>query len=155
MYKETPKHPDIVKCLNNVGRICYILGNYTEALRYGHQALKKRPGYYVKAKYFSNIGSAYYALGNYTEALKYYQQVLKMHRKLFEEDHPFVAISLANLGQVYGALSRPLEAIDCFEQALAQRENPQEVSESPQDAAGTLPGKEDRLYGGDSYQPAQ
>ncbi len=53
------------------------------------------------AKSFLNIGAVYAGKGDLENALVQYQKALKIQTRVFGSDHPDVAASYNNIGEVY------------------------------------------------------
>ena len=60
-----------------------------------------------------------YKQGEYSEATDVAKEALKVAENTFGPDHPRVATSLNNLGEVYGAQGRYAEAEPLYKRALA------------------------------------
>ena len=46
----------------------------------------------------------YYSLGEYNQAKELHEKALVIHKKIFGEDHAYVATSYNNLASVYNSL---------------------------------------------------
>ncbi|NDJ16033.1 tetratricopeptide repeat protein, partial [Myxacorys almedinensis A] len=67
------------------------------------------------------IGLARFCAGQalFTEAEYWYAECLRVTQRLYEGDHPTVAMSLNNLASLYDSQGRYSEAEPLYEQALA------------------------------------
>ena len=101
----------------------YKIGNYTEAIRLGTQALEIRrkvlgeehPDY---ATSLNNLAGYYDDIGNYTEAIRLGTQASEIIRKVLGEEHPSYALSLNNLALYNSKIGNYTEAIRLGTQAL-------------------------------------
>ena len=90
----------------NLGDIYLDLDKPAKALRYYHQAEEYFPkqvradpvGYYMC--YFG-MGKAYLQLGEIEKGLKYLESSLENRRKIFHDDHPWLAEVLKELATAY------------------------------------------------------
>jgi len=66
-----------------------------------------------------NIGMIQLCQGKYREALESFRKAVQIRKDCLPDDHPDIAVSLQRKGMSHFALSSPLEALKCFEAALA------------------------------------
>jgi len=66
-----------------------------------------------------NIGMIQLCQGNYREALESFRKAVEIRKKCLPADHPDIAVSLQREGMAYFALDSIVEALKCFEAALA------------------------------------
>ena len=96
------QHPETVLCLNNLGRLCYAQGNYTEAEQIVTQALaSSRETLGAMHPHIAaslNILSAvYYATRAYEQAAPLLEESLRMCETMLPADHPLTAHVRRNL----------------------------------------------------------
>ncbi|CAF2035132.1 unnamed protein product [Rotaria magnacalcarata] len=116
-------HDDTSKIYFNLGRVCYLRGEYKQSLEYYEEALaiQKREIHPHKssldiARTLHNIGNIYLDKKQISTALEYYEKALEMKRKILHDqpNHPSIATSLTAIGSVYkkrGNLSQALELL--------------------------------------------
>src|SRR6266567_3020464 len=63
-----------------------------------------------------------YQRGRYAEAEPLFERALAIREKALGRDHPYIALSLNNLAELYGAQGRYTEAEPLHQRALAIRE---------------------------------
>jgi tetratricopeptide (TPR) repeat protein len=116
-------HLDIDITLGNLGRACYYLGEYQEALTHFNQALEMTKAIHSDnhpsiATSLHNMGSVYNNLGEHGKALQYYEEAFEMTKAIHSGNHPSVAISLHNMGSVYNSLGEHKKALQYYEEAV-------------------------------------
>lgn len=83
------KHEQLLsKALNGIGRLAYLQGDYSEALRYHEQSLplsRKLGDRDGEALALNSIGSIAYEQGDYEQAHRLYSETLAIRRELGEE----------------------------------------------------------------------
>ncbi len=102
-------------------------GNYSEAARFGEQALeilKETHGldHLDTAAAFNNLALLYERMGEYVKALPLYQKALAIDEKTLGLDHSTTVTVLSNLAEVHCKIGNYTEAIRLGEQALAIKE---------------------------------
>ncbi|CAF1509835.1 unnamed protein product [Adineta ricciae] len=114
-------HKDIANIYFYLGRVCYLRGQYKQALEYYDQALvlQKRDTEPEKqsldiARTLHNIGNIYLDQRQTTKALEFYEQALEMKRAKLSDnlEHPSIATSLTAIGTIHrrrGDLNKALE----------------------------------------------
>jgi tetratricopeptide (TPR) repeat protein len=114
----------IASCLNSLGRLEEIQGQYEIAIRYFQQALKIyeqiNSGERL-ANSFNNIGNLYYNLGHYDKSLEYYHKSLQKCKELGNSDDINIlknkASAFNNIAAIYAAKSDQYAAISNFKEA--------------------------------------
>ena len=117
------------------------IGNYTEAIRLGTQAMEIRrkvlgeehPDY---ASSLGGLASYNSSIGNYTEAIRLGTQALEIFKKVLGEEHPVYAQSLSNLASYNFLIGNYTEAIRLCTQALEIQKKT--LGEEHPDYAGRL-----------------
>jgi tetratricopeptide (TPR) repeat protein len=90
------EHPETVLCLNNLGRLCYALGKYTEAEHIVTQALASsretlgamHPNIAAPLNILSAVN---YATRAYEQAAPLLEESLHMRETMLPADHPLTA----------------------------------------------------------------
>ena len=77
-----------------------------------------REGDILKARILSLSGSVYYDIGKHNQAKAFIEEGLIIQKKIFGEDHAYVAASYSNLGNVYYSIGGCNEAEEFYEKAL-------------------------------------
>jgi len=109
----------IAGCLNNVGGIYEVQGNYPKALDYYQKSLKIRaqlgnqPGI---ATCLMNMGNIYWFQGNSLKALDSYQKSLKIYEQI--ENKQGISTCLMNMGNIYRSQGNYPKALDYFQMSL-------------------------------------
>ncbi|MEA2105483.1 MAG: tetratricopeptide repeat protein, partial [Bacteroidota bacterium] len=113
LYREIENDQGIAQCLNNIGMIFRLKGNYALAIEYLEKSLELKyllhnePGI---ANTLGNIGHVYASAGDYDKALDYYNKMLE---KWLEMDNVNGISEAYNyLGEVYLRMDKPNKAID-------------------------------------------
>ena len=70
---------------------------------------------------YNNLGVVHQHIQQYHEAKEYYQKALIIRKKIFGDEHAYVAASYNNLGVVYQHLGQYSEAKEFYEKALIIR----------------------------------
>jgi len=96
-------HPKSSVYLNEAGGMAFLLGKYSDAIRFCEQALKLDVEYYgeihaLVATKYNNLGQAYDALGYYNQAISYFGKSLAIRHDLHEPPSPPIGSTLNNLG---------------------------------------------------------
>lgn len=107
-------------CLNLLGRLYELKGQYNEALNYLNQAnglfesLQDETGI---SKVLGNIGMIYKNMGEYDKALNYYNQQLQKCESL--NDQKGIALSVGNIGIINYELGKYDEALECYSKQIS------------------------------------
>ena len=117
------ENADYITTLSNLASYNSKLGNYSEAIRLGTEALsicerlfgKKHSSYAI---YLNNLASYNADLGNYKEAIQLSTEALNIQEELFGRKHRSYATFLANLALYNSKLSNYNEAIRLATEAL-------------------------------------
>jgi tetratricopeptide (TPR) repeat protein len=115
-------HFHVVNALYKIGSDLAALHRFTEALETHHQALniaEGEPFIYVHAILFlDEVGGSLLKLGRFEEAVKVFQEVLVMKKKIFDEPHDDMAMTLNQLGVCLSQLEHYDKALESFQEAL-------------------------------------
>jgi CHAT domain-containing protein/Tfp pilus assembly protein PilF len=102
-----PADPKIGPTLINYGVLCTDMGEYEKAESFFQRTLKilegMEPDNLALSIVLGNLGTTYLADGQYPKAEEMFLRALEIRKKLFNEEHPRVAICLRDLGHVYRA----------------------------------------------------
>ncbi len=100
----------------------------------------------------NSLGNMARYLGDPAAAEADYREALAIHRRVWGDDHPFVATDMHNLGKLLDALGRPQEGEDLMRQALAMQ---QRIYGGPHpQIAQTLMSLSEIVLGGNRYAEA-
>ncbi len=123
------QHPDILPILNNLGRVHFDTGNYSEAKNCFERLLlldmqlngSENPCVAIDA---NNLGHALYSLGDLEGARGCFSQALSIHETAdgYGPQHPTVAADAMNLGRVLRQMGDLEGAKAAFEHALSVSE---------------------------------
>jgi DNA-binding SARP family transcriptional activator/tetratricopeptide (TPR) repeat protein len=106
--------------LNNLGNVCWQLGQYDRAFGYYQRALALRRSTGDRAgeaAVLNNLGVICMMRGSYDEAFVHYGAALAIHHET--ANLAAIATTLGNLGRVHVRLGRQQEALDHQQRALA------------------------------------
>lgn len=117
------ENADYITTLSNLASYNSKLGNYSEAIRLGTEALSICEKLFGKnhssyAIYLNNLASYNADLGNYNEAIRLATEALNIQEELFGKTHRSYATFLANLALYNSKLSNYNEAIRLATEAL-------------------------------------
>ncbi|MCD7722264.1 MAG: CHAT domain-containing protein, partial [Prevotellaceae bacterium] len=117
------EHPDYATSLGNLAHYNSYLGNYTEAIRLGTEALSIRERVFGKehpdyATSLNTLTGYYDYLGNYTEAILLGTEAMEIREKVFGKEHPDYATSLNNLANCNAHMGNYSEAIRLETEAM-------------------------------------
>lgn len=108
--------------VEKVANAAYYLGNikyaelrFDEALNYYQKANELEPG---NSHYLTGLGSVCLIKCKYEEAIEHLKQALSIDRKVYGEEHLFVARDLNNLAVAWDLFGDTNEAIKYYEQSL-------------------------------------
>lgn len=104
--------PDFPLPLNNMGLVCFSIGNLDEAENYYRRALTIKPNYYHA---INNLGMVFRCRGDFAKSIFLYTKALALHPKFHE--------ALNNLGIALRDSGKLQEAIIAYKQALALKED--------------------------------
>lgn len=110
---------EIAVMSHNIGNICYIQGNYEEAMELYNQSLKINEELRNKRRILSilfQMGMVYQSQENYEEAMKKYSQGLEISEKL--DDKGEIALILHQIGVCYQSQKNYEEAMKKYGQEL-------------------------------------
>jgi tetratricopeptide (TPR) repeat protein len=115
--------PENSEYQNAIGKICQVLGKYSEALDYFKKALDRDIQTYGKehpkvAIRLNNLGATLYLQKEYKQAIDNFKKALAIDLKLYVEEHPAVARDQNNLGEVWASLKEYQRAISYYKKAL-------------------------------------
>eukprot|EP00058_Branchiostoma_floridae_P003787 XP_002589275.1 hypothetical protein BRAFLDRAFT_102517 [Branchiostoma floridae] len=123
---EDESHPMIMESINNLGSICYLLGETEEAISLLSKSLSAFidhvgegvPHMKVVTGHL-NLGAAYDRVGRYDEAVTHLQSAMDMQTQLHgDEPHPDTAAILMKLASVRSNLGQQEEAIGLYQRSL-------------------------------------
>ncbi|GIX93725.1 protein O-mannosyl-transferase TMTC2 [Caerostris extrusa] len=66
-----------ISALFNMGRLYADEGNYREAVKIYHEAIKRMPPYYQPQSLFNMMGEAYFKMGSFVNAENWYRAALR------------------------------------------------------------------------------
>ncbi len=116
-------HPDLARCLNDVGLCLQSLGRSTEALEKFEAALAMRKRIHTTdhsdvAASLNNLAGCLRALGRSAEALPRFEAAMEMYQRVIDGDDSTVATSMNDVAACLQSLGRPSEAIPLHEAAM-------------------------------------
>ena len=116
-------HEYIAGILNNQGVLCLAEKNYVKALEYFEQAVcsceeRPIPQREHLSIFLNNIGLAQYNLGNLDQSIIFYNKSLKIKREILPENHPAIANTLCNIGDIYARKREYQQALNLYEETL-------------------------------------
>ncbi|MEO0535520.1 MAG: tetratricopeptide repeat protein, partial [Cyanobacteria bacterium P01_A01_bin.123] len=111
LRKKLEPSEDLAETLNQLARIHFLSGDYSEAEPPYLQALQLKQKLLGDehpdvANSLNNLAGLYFSQGRYSEAEPLYLQSLQLRQKLLGDDHPDVAYSLNNLALLYSSQGR-------------------------------------------------
>lgn len=136
---------EIATLQNNIGRVYYVQGLYSEALGAYKEALQIRRTILGTesidlAATICNTGQAYHQLGQYDKALFHYNEFIQLAKEKFgpqcANNHRDVAITLRCIAEVYHEQNQYVEAKVIYENALQVGRNA--VGNTHPEVAATL-----------------
>ena len=92
------------------------ISNTTLIWRFRHDVIAASAG-----RCFTNIGNAAHATGDLDQALRNLLRGLRVYQKSYGNNHPAVAVSQANLAEVYKSKGNAEQAEQCLQRATAIR----------------------------------
>lgn len=115
--------PENSEYQNAIGKICQVLGKYSEALDYFKKALDRDIQTYGKehpkvAIRLNNLGATLYLQKEYKQAIDNFKKALAIDLKVHGDGHPAVARDQNNLGEVWASLKEYQRAISYYKKAL-------------------------------------
>jgi CHAT domain-containing protein len=112
--------------LNNIGNIYLNLGEYDKSREYYNKSLifsaLNNDRLNTSISYL-NIGSAYLSEGKYEYASEYLNKALVIRSNLYNSNHIKILEVNKQIGQLYLAYNKPLEAIDLFRSILGKSDS--------------------------------
>jgi len=120
-------HKDISKIDFDLGRVCYLRGDYnlaldfyTNVLRLQKQEICPDENSFDIARTLHNIANIYFDQQQISKALDFYQRALTMKQFVLmsNPDHPSISATLNNMGIVYKQEGDYNKALICYSQAL-------------------------------------
>ncbi len=116
-------HPEVARCLNNLGYILRELGQPEQARPLQERALAideaaYGPGHPNVASGLNNLALALRDLGQLEQARPLQERAFTIHEATYGPDHPVIAINLNNLAQTLRLLGQPERARPLQERAL-------------------------------------
>lgn len=110
-------------CMDGMGRVWYLRGNYKKAFEYCQKSLDIRKRFLGEthievAGSIAHIGLIYDRIGDYARAVECCSQALDMTVTLLGTNSATTAIMLGNLGVVYESQGEYDKAIDCLNKEL-------------------------------------
>lgn len=106
-------------CITHIGSIYELQGNYSKALDFYFEALKRLDELKEekdKAQIYGNIGNVYYQQGNYSKALEYHFKALALFKKY--KDKRGQAITMSNIAPSYHEQKNYKKALQYYSNAL-------------------------------------
>jgi tetratricopeptide (TPR) repeat protein len=122
-----PEHPDVGRCLNNLGAIRHNRGDYATAVALHKRALGIRekalgPEHPDTGVSLGNLGNVYRDQGAYDIARPLLERALIILQKAFGVNHPHVAAAIDNLAQLHHSIRDYEAAEEFYKQALDVRQ---------------------------------
>ena len=121
-----PDDPDVDRTLQNLGIVHHDQGHYEPARSFYERALAVREQRARDAKgelnvawTLNSLGLLLYEIGDYDGAAQCYERSLSIRRARLGEQHPHVAVSLANVALLEKGRGDYARARSLYEQALA------------------------------------
>jgi tetratricopeptide (TPR) repeat protein len=117
--------PKLATLLNNIGRVHYRKGDYTEALKFYKRALTIRRNQLGNqsvdvAATICNTGQTYHQRGEFDKALQYYQEFLQMAKTGIGSNHSRDVAVVANcMAEIYHERREMEKAQGMYEDSLA------------------------------------
>ncbi|NJL13452.1 MAG: tetratricopeptide repeat protein [Microscillaceae bacterium] len=111
------------EALKNIGNIYFLQSNYSQAIEYFLNALKRYEALQQNkgiAETLNNVGLVYHSQGKFDQARNYYNRVLEIDRKT--NDTEGQASTLNNIGDLYYQQNEYSQALSFYEQSLAFRQ---------------------------------
>ena len=116
-------HPDYAASISNLAAYNSSLGNYSEAIRLGTEAMEifkkvlgtDHPDY---ATSISNLAGCYSDIGNYSEAIRLGTEAMEIRKSVLGTDHPDYAMSISNLALYNSRQGNYSEAIRLGTEAM-------------------------------------
>lgn len=121
-------HPEVAPCLNLLGSLYYLQGNYARAeplLRRGLElraTVSNSTGHCEVAESFNSLATLYTDQGQYDRAEPFYASALALRESVLGEGHPGVAESLNGLARLLARQGQYGRAEPLYTRALAIRE---------------------------------
>ncbi len=117
-------HQDTVEIIKTQARLYFILGNYSNSLKYlnvcSDQITKKfGKEHFEASKIYLNIGNVYTHIGEYSNALDYYERTLSIMLKSPDENTGYLNKIYNNLAITYGNIGDYTTAINFHKKAFA------------------------------------
>lgn len=114
---------DVATCLNNMGGILCVQGDYTNALTCYNIALNILRNQLGNCKpdiatVYNNIAGIYAYQGKHSEALELFKKALTILRRDYTEKHPFIAKCLNNISGILIKQENYTDAIKYLETAI-------------------------------------
>jgi signal transduction histidine kinase/tetratricopeptide (TPR) repeat protein len=110
---------NITKCLNNIGVVYYLQGNYEPAIEYFNRSVSVAEELNDKmqiSRCYNNIGNIMQYQGNYDKAIDYYHKSLKIKEEL--NDLKGMALCLNNIGVIHRIQKNYPQAIEYYQKSL-------------------------------------
>lgn len=137
LWKLHPQgHKDLATCMNTVGYVFHLQGQYDRSLSWYEQSLAMYRKLYPPEQYPQGhvkvatgilyVGGVLDNMGQYGKALSYFEQALAMNRKLYPPDkypegHADLAGSLGMVARLLSATGQLGKAVPYYEETLAMR----------------------------------
>lgn len=114
---------EIATVLNNIGRVHYMTGKYTEAFEFYSESLAMRRRILGEdqldcAATICNAGQTLHQQGKLNKAMEYYQEFLIIAKKRLSMNHRDVGVILRCMAQIFHELNDHKKAVQLYEEAL-------------------------------------
>lgn len=103
---------------DRLGQVLFLMGHSDKAQQVYNMLLEKPANKSEKASIYHQLGLAKYEQGEYQDAIGYYEKSLAITQKRFPPNHPYLATSYNNIGNVYGYIDDHSKALWFHEKAL-------------------------------------
>ena len=125
---------DILTTLSNIAQIYELVGNPQESLRYYLKSIgvlrsnrgemsQRRERLGQAADVLSNIARLQCTMGRPNHALRAFTDALRIQRQAYDNNHIAVAITLNEMGVIYGAQGKTQLSLQCFEESIRIRQS--------------------------------
>jgi CHAT domain-containing protein/tetratricopeptide (TPR) repeat protein len=114
---------ELATSLNNTAHILFTCGRYEESLPYYERSLvvlrsNSASSSVLIGNASNNLGNLYRELGRHADSIRVQLEALRARQTAFGDVHPFVLLSLLDLGHAYNAAGEQDEARGRYQEAL-------------------------------------